>query len=112
MSEASNSSGGRSAACAGARRERSASRSPWLPVLGLLGACIVASRAGAQEPVPSVDAEGDVASELAPSSALAAKRTEDLSPEQQLAGAKTFVGGIEHAAQSIQRDLQSAQNDR
>jgi hypothetical protein len=110
MSEASNSARQRVAVRAGARRGRRASRWVSLPALGLLGAAVIASRALAQEPAPAPDT--DVVSELAPSSALAARRTADLSPEDQLTQAKEFVGGIEHAAQSIQRDLQSAQNDR
>jgi hypothetical protein len=112
MSEASNSSRERSAARAGARRRRSAPRWLSLPALGLLGAVIVGSRAGAQEPAPAAGAEAKGASELAPSSALAAQRTEALSPEEQLVRARGLVGGIERAAQSIQRDLQAAQNDR
>jgi hypothetical protein len=110
MSQASNSSRERSATSAGARRRRSAPHRLSLPALSLLGAVIAGSRAGAQE--PATEAEGKVASELAPSSALAAQRTETLSPEEQLMRAKELVGGIERAAQSIQRDLQAAQNDR
>jgi hypothetical protein len=112
MSEASNSLRERSATRAAARRRRSPPRRLSLPALALLGAVIAGSRAVAQEPAPAADVEGKVASELAPSRALAAQRTESLSPDEQLVRAKELIGGIEHAAQSVQRDLQAAQNDR
>jgi hypothetical protein len=112
MSEAWNSAERPVVARAAARRRRRASRWGVVSAVSLLGAAVVASRALAQEPPAPVERDASVASELAPSSALAARRTADLSPEEQLVEAKSFVGGIEHAAQSIQRDLQSAQNDR
>jgi hypothetical protein len=112
MSEASNSSRERSATRAGAQRRLRAHRWLSLPALGLVGAVIAGSRAGAQEPAPAADMDGKIAPELAPSRALAAQRTETLSPDEQLGRAKELIGGIERAAQSIQRDLQAARNDR
>lgn len=73
------------------------------------GACVVgigavvASQALAQE---------QLSSELAPSGVLAQPESVDLSPGERLAQAKGFVDVIERAAQSIQRQLQSARKDR
>ena len=66
-----------------------------------------AGRALAQE-----QAGLSVSTELAPSGVLAQRESADLSPDERLDRAKGFVGAIERAAQSIQRDLQSARKER
>jgi hypothetical protein len=68
---------------------------------------VIASRAFAQE-----QAELTVSSELAPPSVLVQPEAAELSPDQRLDRAKGFLDSIERAAQSIQRQLQSARKDR
>jgi hypothetical protein len=74
----------------------------------MLVACgVLAGQALAQE-----QAGLTVSSELEPPGVLAQPESADLSPDQRLERAKGFVDTIEHAAQSIQRQLQSARKDR
>jgi hypothetical protein len=73
-------------------------------VLGVWG---VASHALGQEP-----AGLGVSSDLAPSGVLEQPESLDLSPDERLDRAKGFVDAIDRAAQSIQRQLQSARKDR
>lgn len=69
-----------------------------------------AQEAAAQE----VKLEGDrsVSSDLAPSDALTGRAGTELAPGERVERGKEFVAGIERAAQSIQRQLQSARRDR
>jgi hypothetical protein len=69
---------------------------------------VAAGRALAQE-----QAGLSVSTELAPSGVLAQPESAaDLSPDERLDRAKGFVDAIDRAAQSIQRQLQSARKDR
>jgi hypothetical protein len=74
-----------------------------LIVLGVL-----TSRAAAEDASEDLD----IASDLSPSGALAARQGAALTPTEQVDRAKEFVAGVERAAQSIQRQLQSARKDR
>jgi hypothetical protein len=87
---------------AGLRRAALAAAS----VIGVLGALATPTSALGDAGEP------DVSSDLAPSGALAERRGADLAPNEQADRAKEFVAGIEHSAQSIQRQLQSARKER
>lgn len=75
-------------------------------LLGALGA--LTSRAAAQDGSGDLD----ISSDLAPSGALVARQGAALAPNEQVDRAKEFVAGVERAAESIQRQLQSARKDR
>jgi len=66
--------------------------------------------ASAQEKPLDLDAR--VASELAPSAALADPRASEMLPAERLERGKEIVAAIERASQSIQRELGSARDDR
>jgi len=66
--------------------------------------------ASAQEKPLDLDAR--VASELAPSAALADPRASEMLPAARLERGKEIVAAIERASQSIQRELGSARDDR
>jgi hypothetical protein len=59
-----------------------------------------------------LDLDARVASELAPSAALADPRAGEMLPAERLERGKEIVGAIERASQSIQRELASARDDR
>jgi hypothetical protein len=80
-------------------------------VLGV--AAVLAPGAFAQEPAAEVNEAGEAAStDLAPSGTVAEHSGADMAPADQVSRAKELLAGIERAAQSIQRQLQTARKDR
>jgi hypothetical protein len=88
---------------------RAVARWSALAILSLLAVLAASSRPAAAQ---NAEGESDLAPDLAPSGVLTERRALELAPSEAADRGKDIAVGIERAAESIQRQLQSARKER